>query len=168
MISNAVASDVSINNNVTAIDRTSFICCMGSDWYSKPRKNCFFFNGSKEGVVCEGLLEKKIEKKRIKFGSQWKQKYCVLNTEAFLIYSSKTKMTRNSAPSRTLPLCHIKLVKKLDENNDTRTAYFSIITEQQESLTFRSNCNAGWMPQIQIQLIHYKVSCYVYCLFLDA
>ena len=68
-----------------------------------------------------------------------------------------TKMVAKSVPTRTVPLCHIKSVSKFDENDLSQTTYFNVVTEQQGVLTFRCKLDPGWVPQIQIQLIHFKL-----------
>ena len=160
MIRDKVDNDVCINNNVAASsDRSSFICCMGSEWDTNSKTvRDYQCSADEQGIICKGVLEKKTDHKWIKIGPAWKTKYCVLNAEAVLIFSNKTKMVAKSVPSRTVPLCHIKSVSKFDENDFSRTTYFNVVTEQQEILTFRCKSDPGWVPQIQIQLIHYKVS----------
>lgn len=108
-------------------------------------------------TICEGVLEKKVDHRRLPIGPTWKQKYCVLNSDALQIYRSKSKMTNGCLALRTVPLCHIKDVAKLCEDQGSKTFYFNVFTEQGEVLTFRCKDDVGWVAQIQIQLIHYKV-----------
>ena len=108
-------------------------------------------------TICEGTLEKKVDHRRLPIGPNWKQKYCVLDSEAFRLYRNKTKQINGGLALRTVPLCHIKNVAKLCEDQDTKTYYFNVHTEQGEVLTFRCKDDVGWVAQIQIQLIHYKV-----------
>ena len=114
--------------------------------------------------VCEGLLEKKIDHRRFPIGSAWKSKYCVLNSEALRLYRSKVKMVNGCSALRTVPLCHIKSVARVDEDKETQITYFNVLTEQGETLAFRCKDKVGWVAQIQIQLIHYKVKIN-YCKF---
>ncbi|CAK8679746.1 unnamed protein product [Clavelina lepadiformis] len=107
-------------------------------------------------VVCQSLVEKKVDKRRFPIGPIWKKKHCALNSEAIRLYRSKVKFSAGDRPLRTIPLCHIKNVKRLEDERDTNMNYFTIFTEQGEVLTFRTKSDVGWVAQIQIQLIHYK------------
>lgn len=106
--------------------------------------------------ICEGMLEKKSER-MLRLGPVWKRKYCILSTEALTIYRSKSKANDDSCPLRTVPLCHMKSVDRQTTEVDSKMNYFSVETEQGETLTFRCKDGTGWAAQIQIQLIHYKV-----------
>ena len=107
--------------------------------------------------VCEGLLDKKVDHRRLPIGSSWKPKYCVLNSEALRVYRSKAKMANGCSALRTVPLCHIKSVSRVFEEKDSLLTYFNVLTEQGETLSFRCKDKVAWVAQIQIQLIHYKV-----------
>ena len=111
--------------------------------------------------VCEGILEKKVDHRRLLIGPTWKQKYCVLNSEALRLYRSKVKMANGCSALRTVPLCHIKSVATVIEEKETQMTYFNVFTEQGETLVFRCRDKVGWVAQIQIQLIHYKVILFV-------
>nr|XP_026692655.1 uncharacterized protein LOC100178268 isoform X1 [Ciona intestinalis] len=104
-------------------------------------------------TVCEGTLEKKVDRRRIRIGPVWKRKFCVLDSEALRLYRGSK---RDGRCHRTVPLCHIKKVTKIHEEETTRTDYFNVETEQGEVMTFRCKEGTGWVAQIQIQLIHYK------------
>jgi len=142
----------------------SFLCIINSNnpllCFLNPIWNLnhsFLVMGVENLPVCEGLLEKKVEHRRLPIGSNWKQKYCVLNSEALRIYRSKAKMVNGCAALRTVPLCHIKSVTRVYEEKDSELTYFNVLTEQRETLSFRCRDKVGWVAQIQIQLIHYKV-----------
>ena len=133
-----------------------FICCGGGHCKKNNRPERFTMGVRDGDVICEGVLEKKTDR-RFSFGPAWKRKYCLLNSEALHIYGSKTK-TAN--PSRIIPLCHMKDVKRLIEDSENQIFYFDVTTEQGENLTFRCRHDQGWAAQIQIQIIFYKVRNY--------
>ena len=112
----------------------------------------------KLSAICEGQVEKKVEHRRLPIMPLWKRKYGVLDSEALRLYRNKTKMNNGDLALRTIPLCHIKTVSKVYEDEPAQTICFNLFTEQGEVLTFRSRSDVGWVAQIQIQLIHYKVS----------
>ena len=112
-----------------------------------------------EEIIFEGNLEKKVERRKFPLGSGWKRKYCVLNPEAFVIYGTKSKAASGAEPSQTVPLSHISSIDRLYEDNSGAINYFTIMTEKRDCMTFRSKHETGWVAQIQIQLIHYKVRC---------
>lgn len=108
--------------------------------------------------ICSGVLDKKVDHRRLPIGPAWKRKYCVLSSDGMRLYRSKSKKDSGGAALRTVPLCHIKRVARLHEDEDTRVWYFVLETEQGEMMTFRCRGGGtGWVAQIQIQLIHYKV-----------
>ena len=154
---NKVATKTSNNNNARVSGKC--VCCLGPACNSSLDHSRDFSKMvlDEVTVVCEGSIEKKILRKRITFGNPWKKKYCVLNSEAIILYGNKRKKVNNSAPSRTIPFCHIKSVTRVYEDNLNKLSYFNVFTQQNETFSFRCEQDKAWEAQIQIQLIQYKV-----------
>lgn len=143
------------SSSFSDLSEERFICCAGGYCKRSNKQKHFTMKSQYPDVICEGVLEKKIDqRRRFSLGPTWKRKYCVLNSEAFLIFGKKT---RPAKPSRTIPLCHFKGVKRLSEDNVNKIFHFVISTEQGEDLMFRCRHDKGWAAQVQIQMIHYKV-----------
>jgi len=135
-------------------------CCVQSKRNSILLSETSFVEMGAEQIneICEGLLDKKVDHRRLPIGPTWKRKYGVLSSDALRLYRSKTKKQGGSLALRTVPLCHIKGVSRLHEEPGSGLNFFNLETEQGETMTFRCAEGTAWVAQIQIQLIHYKVS----------